>query len=151
MVPVQRKSSPDRKKGTQQRKILSAAGRTADSKLPVMTLAWGALVSNVQLQLAVISGAGTGKVFPLASGEFVIGRDNAADLHIPDEFVSLRHCMVPVAPGRYVIRDCGSRNGTRLNGERISGSRKLDHGCQIVIRTSARIGRISRYAGATQD
>ena len=37
----------------------------------------------VQLQIAVISGVETGKVLPLAPGDFVIGRDDAADLQIP--------------------------------------------------------------------
>ena len=55
-----------------------------------MTFALGALVFNLLLQLVVISGAGTGKLFPLALGEFVIDHDDAADLHIPDDFVSLR-------------------------------------------------------------
>jgi len=90
----------------------------------------------VQLQIAVISGVGTGKVLPLAPGDFVIGRDDAADLQIPDEFLSLRHCIVSVGPDRYEIKDCGSLNGTRLNGERIVGSHALHHGCQIVIGTS---------------
>jgi hypothetical protein len=76
----------------------------------------------VQLQIAVISGVGTGKALTLAPGNFVIGRDDAADLQIADEFVSLRHCIVSVGPDRYEIKDCGSLNGTRLNGERIVGS-----------------------------
>jgi hypothetical protein len=87
----------------------------------------------VQLQIAVISGVGTGKALALAPGDFVIGRDDAADLQIPDEFVSLRHCIVSVGPDRYEIKDCGSLNGTRLNGERIVGSQTLHHGCQILI------------------
>ena len=70
--------------------------------------------------------------FPLASGEFIIGREDAADLHIPDEFVLLRHCIVSVAPERYVIKDGGSLMGTRLNGEHIIGIRELHHYCQVL-------------------
>jgi hypothetical protein len=31
------------------------------------------------------------------------------------------HCIVPVGPDRYAIRDCGSLNSTRINDERITG------------------------------
>jgi transcriptional regulator with GAF, ATPase, and Fis domain/pSer/pThr/pTyr-binding forkhead associated (FHA) protein len=75
-------------------------------------------------------------VFSLAPGDFIIGRDEAADLHLPDEYVSLRHCIVSVGPDRYFIHDCGSLNGTRLNGKRITGSHELHHGCQIEIGAS---------------
>jgi Nif-specific regulatory protein len=87
----------------------------------------------MQPQIAVISGNRSGGVFSLAQGDFVIGRDEAADLQIADEFVSLRHCIVSVSPGRYAIQDCGSLNGTRLNGERITGRQLLQHGYQIGI------------------
>jgi transcriptional regulator with GAF, ATPase, and Fis domain len=84
----------------------------------------------------VISGIRSGTVLPLTPGDFIIGRDEAADLHIPDDYVSLRHCIVSVGPDRCTIQDCGSLNGTRVNGKRITGSHELHHGCQIVIGTS---------------
>ena len=84
-------------------------------------------------QIAVISDIRSGGVFPLAKGDFVIGRGEDADVRLTDEFVSLRHCIVSVAPDRYLIQDCGSLNGTRLNGERITGRHQLHHGSQIGI------------------
>jgi transcriptional regulator with GAF, ATPase, and Fis domain len=90
----------------------------------------------MKTQLAVISGIRSGTVFPLAPGEFVIGRDEAAHLHLPDEYVALRHCIVTVGPDRCFIQDCGSLNGTRVNGKRITGSHELHHGCQILIGAS---------------
>ena len=124
------------KRCTLLRKILGASGRTADSNIPGMRLERKGALHNVQLQIAVISGIRTGKVFSLTPGDFVIGRDEAADLHLADEYVSLRHCIVSVGPERYAIRDCGSLNGTRINDERITGSHPLHHGCKIGIGSS---------------
>ena len=60
-----------------------------------MRLEREAALQNLQLQIAVISGIRTGKVFSLAQGDSVIGRDEAADLHIADEFV---RCGTPLKP-----------------------------------------------------
>jgi Nif-specific regulatory protein len=85
----------------------------------------------MQPRIAVISGPRLGGVFPLSPGDFLIGRDSAANLHLADEFVSLRHCIVTVNEDRYFIHDCGSLNGTTLNGERITGRQPLLHGHQF--------------------
>jgi len=42
-----------------------------------MRLEWEAALQDVQLQIAVISGIRTGKVFSLAPGDSVIGRDES--------------------------------------------------------------------------
>ena len=47
----------------------------------------------MQLQIAVILDVGTGKVVSLAPGDIVMGWDDAANLQIPDEFVSPRHAI----------------------------------------------------------
>jgi two-component system response regulator HydG len=113
-----------------------------------MRLEREAALQNVQPQIAVISGIRTGEVFSLAPGDSVIGRDEAADLRIADEFVSLRHCIVSVGPDRYAIRDCGSLNGTRINDERITGSHPLHHGCKIGIGSSELLFLVESDTGA---
>ena len=75
----------------------------------------------MQPRIAVISGVRLGGVFSLSEGEFVIGRHEASDLPIADETISLRHCIVTVEKDRFDIQDCGSLNGTWLNGVVFSG------------------------------
>ncbi|HVT05066.1 MAG TPA: DUF4388 domain-containing protein [Thermoanaerobaculia bacterium] len=61
--------------------------------------------------------------FPLYEAEYVIGRDAANAIHIPDGSVSSVHARVFKAGGGYTIEDLKSRNGTYVNGERVE--RKL--------------------------
>jgi transcriptional regulator with PAS, ATPase and Fis domain len=82
-------------------------------------------------RIAVISGIRLGGVYSLAEGEFVIGRDDGADLPIADTSISKRHCVVIVQKDKFHIEDCGTSAGTRLNGERITSRQALRHGDHI--------------------
>lgn len=68
-----------------------------------------------------------GQCFPLAAGRaLVLGRDPAADLTIPSERVSRRHCRFEVTgEGGVVLEDLGSQNGTLVNQVRIEGRKVL--------------------------
>ncbi len=63
--------------------------------------------------------------------EVVIGRAEDVALTIQDEEVSRRHARVFAQAGRYLVEDLGSRNGTDLNGQRLSGPAELTHGDRI--------------------
>jgi hypothetical protein len=89
-VGVQRKSFAAQKNVHCAAKIHIAEERTAIRHAGHEARAGGGFV---QLQIAV------------APGDFDIGRDNAADLHIPNEFVALRHCFASVGPDRYEIKE----------------------------------------------
>lgn len=52
--------------------------------------------------------------------ETLIGRAPECNLRIASGQVSRRHCVVKVADGVVSVRDLGSANGTRLNGQTIS-------------------------------
>ncbi len=54
-----------------------------------------------------------------------IGRHPDQDLQLLDRMVSKAHAEIRRENGRYVLYDAGSRNGTLVNGERISGPRVL--------------------------
>jgi pSer/pThr/pTyr-binding forkhead associated (FHA) protein len=70
-------------------------------------------------RINVVSGPAAGQSFEVEQ-EIVIGRDDA-DVTIPDPEVSRRHALVrPVAEG-LVVQDLDSRNGTFVNGSRITG------------------------------
>ena len=50
-----------------------------------------------------------------------IGRDDGNDLTLDDDAVSRRHAVLRQTPAGAEIEDCGSANGTFVNGERLSG------------------------------
>jgi transcriptional regulator with PAS, ATPase and Fis domain len=56
------------------------------------------------------------RVLPLGEGNRVVGR---AD--VPDERVSRDHAEVGFKSGTWTVRDLGSRNGTFVDGHRVSG------------------------------
>ena len=57
----------------------------------------------------------------MSGPEFIVGRAPECKLRPNSDMVSRRHCMITYGEGKATIRDLGSRNGTLLNGERISG------------------------------
>jgi ABC-type multidrug transport system ATPase subunit/ABC-type multidrug transport system permease subunit len=74
-----------------------------------------------------------GRRLPLV-GELNVGRAPENDIVIEHESVSRQHASIRPVRGGYAITDLGSRNGTRLNGERFSGeSRPLASGDTVTI------------------
>ena len=77
------------------------------------------------------SGDEKGRVVQVTGDEFVIGRDDAADLQILDTRASRRHASLKVLPGGNAeLRDMNSSNGTLLNGAPVksavlSGNEKI--------------------------
>jgi signal transduction histidine kinase/pSer/pThr/pTyr-binding forkhead associated (FHA) protein len=73
------------------------------------------------MELELISGPGQGRrvgVQPPAT--LVLGREPGSDLHLSDEEVSRRHCRLAIRDGRVLLTDLGSRNGTLVNGHRVT-------------------------------
>ena len=73
--------------------------------------------------LLITAGPLVGRRFPV-SGDLVVGR-TAADVTIDDPLISRRHAIIRTAESGLQIEDLGSLNGTWVNGERITGIRKL--------------------------
>lgn len=48
-----------------------------------------------------------------------IGRHDAADIFLPDQWVSRWHCKLVSADDQLKVVDLGSRHGTYVNGERV--------------------------------
>ncbi len=57
--------------------------------------------------------------------DFTIGRGADANVQIKENKISRQHAQVNYSGGRWFIKDLGSRNGTLLNGERVSGAVEL--------------------------
>ena len=64
----------------------------------------------------------------LAPGLWRIGRDPACEIRLNDDSVSRRHASLRIDESRVELSDHGSRNGVRVNGDRIYGRRDLEVG-----------------------
>jgi DNA-binding winged helix-turn-helix (wHTH) protein len=85
----------------------------------------------------------------LRPGENVIGRDDAATLWIDDSLVSRRHARIVIDESGAVLEDLGSKNGTLLNGRRISSPAKLADEDLITVGPAAIIFRVFRQTAST--
>jgi pSer/pThr/pTyr-binding forkhead associated (FHA) protein len=77
--------------------------------------------------LVVQEGPGTGAQHPV-DGAATIGRDESADIQLPDKTISRRHASVRIEGETAVVEDLGSRNGTYVNGDRLEDPRRLREG-----------------------
>lgn len=70
-----------------------------------------------------------GSAFPLDSDDdVVVGREEGADVLLPDQHVSRRHAMLSRDGLHVVIRDLNSTAGTTVNGVPVTGARALRDG-----------------------
>jgi pSer/pThr/pTyr-binding forkhead associated (FHA) protein len=72
------------------------------------------------------------KDFSLQDGGKTIGRAPGNDVVLENLLVSGHHARIDQAGGDYILTDLQSKNGTYVNGARIS-SAKLKHGDQILV------------------
>jgi predicted component of type VI protein secretion system len=49
----------------------------------------------------------------------VVGRKEECDLRLENKSVSKMHCVIVKTDGLLLVRDLGSTNGTRVNGQRV--------------------------------
>jgi len=73
---------------------------------------WHVLLNERILQRFWIEEGGTVK----------IGRGKTADVDLDNTAVSRRHAAIGMRDGRYFVKDLESTNGTRVNGEKITGT-----------------------------
>lgn len=100
-------------------------GRPLD---PVPTLR-----SPDQPSIVVLRGPGLGSTWTLGRIEHSIGRDPRSDIFVDDLSVSRRHAIISSVDLGQLLLDCGSMNGTLVNGNRISLARLLHHGDRIQV------------------
>jgi len=69
----------------------------------------------------------------IVDGSVTLGRSSSSGLVIADSEVSRAHSEVAVVDGELVVRDLGSTNGTRVNGDIIAAPTKLSAGDVITV------------------
>ena len=70
----------------------------------------------------------------LEKATYTIGSDaESADITLSDSTVSRVHAVLERVGTAWLLRDVGSRNGTRVNSERLTGQRRMRHGEEILI------------------
>ncbi|MFM7109177.1 MAG: FHA domain-containing protein [Planctomycetaceae bacterium] len=79
-------------------------------------------------KLVVASGKSAGRTIAIKRNRLLIGRAEDCDVRPLSEDVSRRHCEVLVGPSDAWIQDLGSRNGTFVNGARITEKTRLNDG-----------------------
>ena len=72
--------------------------------------------------LKIVSGTRAGEQISLDQPVLRIGRREGNDLIISDPSISGSHCEIEKSASGYTLRDLGSTNGTRVNGETVTVS-----------------------------
>ncbi len=82
------------------------------------------MTAMTTMQLVLLDSAGSlSRNIALSEKAIGIGRHPDNDVHIDDELASRFHCTVePDGQGAWRVRDLGSRNGTRVNDQRVTDS-----------------------------
>ena len=76
--------------------------------------------------------------------EMLLGRDESCDIVIPVRQISRQHLRVSLRGGRAAVEDLRSKNGTWVNGYRLTGARELEDGDEIRIAKDIRL----RFVGS---
>jgi pSer/pThr/pTyr-binding forkhead associated (FHA) protein/septum formation topological specificity factor MinE len=71
--------------------------------------------------------------YALKEGINVIGRDDKCDVVIEHPQISRNHVSVIVAPEGVVIQDLNSRNGTFVNGLKVTNTAQIKHGDVVAL------------------
>jgi eukaryotic-like serine/threonine-protein kinase len=77
-----------------------------------------------QVTLTIKSGSLAGHKYEFETPQYcTIGRAADCDIKLPPGYeyctVSRHHCLLDISPPEIHVRDCGSRNGTQINGMQI--------------------------------
>lgn len=77
-----------------------------------------------QVTLTILNGKFSGKQYTFDSRTTcIIGRGSDCNIQLPNDAehgsVSRYHCLLDINPPHVRIRDCGSKNGTYVNGKKI--------------------------------
>ncbi len=87
----------------------------------------------MEVKLVVTNGRHTGREIPIKGPRFFIGRAEDCHLRPGSDLVSRHHCVILIGSDGVKVRDFGSRNGTFVNGERVSPESHLMPGDRLIV------------------
>ena len=82
--------------------------------------------------MGVLIPTGGGDDIPLRKERILVGRREHCDVVLRFPNISSQHCRLTLEQGYWFVKDLNSRNGTKVNGFRVSRKR-LDPGSLLVI------------------
>ncbi|HMD86228.1 MAG TPA: SpoIIE family protein phosphatase [Terriglobia bacterium] len=88
-------------------------------------------MSSTLPHITVRDAFGNQREVEISRTPFTFGRQGDNDLVLLDTRISRRHARIVKDNEGYLLEDAGSRHGTFVNGERVTGSRHLKSGDQI--------------------
>ncbi len=109
-------------------KFCSVCGATVSAALAVATPGTLALSQDDAAAFLLFPDGRRHVIHPSGA---IIGRAAGCDIVLPNDSVSTRHAEIARGDVGYVLRDLGSRNGTWLNRQRLSGVQPLNSGDEI--------------------
>ena len=74
---------------------------------------------QVNLMRARLVPADGGSPIDLVKDLTLFGRDDDSDVRLDHKSISKLHCVIVKTDGLLLLRDLGSTNGTRVNGQRV--------------------------------
>jgi len=75
---------------------------------------------------------GGGDPIPLLKKQLKVGRRESCDIVLRFANVSAHHCQLTLNGGYWYVKDLASRNGTKVNGLRVT-EKRLDPGDQVSV------------------
>jgi adenylate cyclase len=87
---------------------------------------------EVDAMLGELVPVGGGDPIPLLKKKLLVGRREGCDVTLRFSNVSAHHCQLTLERGYWFVKDLKSRNGTKVNGTRVSRKR-VDPGDSLEI------------------
>jgi adenylate cyclase len=75
---------------------------------------------------------GGGDPIPLLKKELLVGRRESCDIRLRFANVSAHHCRLTCRGGYWYVQDLNSRNGTKINGKRVT-EKRIDPGDTVSV------------------
>ena len=92
----------------------------------------GHMIDSPEAMLVVERGVDDFSVISLDQPTCVLGKSSSSQVVLNNPYVSRRHALISLRSGHFEIGDLGSKNGTWLNGKRLSHGRcRLKFGDRI--------------------
>jgi sigma-B regulation protein RsbU (phosphoserine phosphatase) len=89
--------------------------------------------STPEVRLTLVQPNTPATKFSLRTPTITVGRAHDCTIPIRDRFLSRHHAEIVWSGATWVVRDCGSANGTQLNGRKVDEEIQLHPGDRIMV------------------